>query len=51
MAKYGRFDPRNKKKNKDKYRSDKRKIKIQDIRNEDDVSSENFPNRKTRSVR
>lgn len=24
MAKYGRFDPRNKKRNKDKYRSDKK---------------------------
>ena len=51
MAKYGRFDPRNKKKNNDKYRSEKRKIKIQDNRNQDDVNSEHFPNRKNRSVR
>ena len=28
MAKYGRFDPRNKKRRNDKYRSDKRKVKI-----------------------
>lgn len=26
MAKYGRFDPKNKKKSRDKYRSDKKKI-------------------------
>lgn len=30
MAKYGRFDPRNKKRSKDKYRSDKKTVKSTD---------------------
>jgi len=30
MAKYTRFDPRNKKRNKDKYRSEKKSIKSAD---------------------
>jgi len=33
MAKYGRFDPRNKKKSKDKYRSEKKSPKYEASKN------------------
>jgi len=36
MAKYGRFDPRNKKRNKDKYRSEKKSVKNADSYTRDD---------------
>lgn len=42
MAKYGRFDPRNKKRNKDKYRSERKQSPNQNKKNSSFVSEKSW---------